>query len=146
MSDRTSADNLTATATDAVASAAEQVRATAPGAYEAGKKAASYVGETAAEYPASVLLGTAVIAFLGGYLSNTRSGDSAGDWQKRARDWQKRGYELSDRVRSEVPGASEAAAKTAQYVTRNVRENPYSGLLGAAAVVGILGYFLQNRR
>ena len=94
MSDRTGADTGTATATDAVASAAEQVRASASGAYDASKKAASYVGE------------------------------------------------MSDRVRSETPSASEAA----QYVTRNARENPMSGFLGAAAVVCVLGYFLRNRR
>ena len=142
MSDRTGADTGTATATDAVASAAEQVRTSASGAYDASKKAASYVGETASEYPVSTLLGTAAVAFLAGYLSNTLGGDNSGDWQKRSRDWQKRAHEMSDRMRSEAPSASEAA----QCVTRNARENPMSGFLGAAAVVCVLGYFLRNRR
>ena len=142
MSDETSVNDGTAAATDALSSAAEQVRASATGAYDAAKSAAGYVGETASEYPLSVLVGATVVAFLAGYLSNTRSGDRESDWQRRSRDWQRRASEFSDQVRSAAPSASEAR----QYVTRNVREHPLSGLLSAAAVVGILGYFLQGRR
>ena len=47
----TSINNGTAAATDALSSAAEQVRARATGAYDAAKSAAGYVGETASEYP-----------------------------------------------------------------------------------------------
>ena len=130
MSDRTWADTGIAAATDAVASAAEQVRASAPGAYDASKRAASYVGETASEHPVSVLLGTAAVAFIAGYLSNARSGNDTGDGQKRSRDWQKRAYEMSDRVRSEAPRASAAANKASQYVSRNTGESPISGFLG----------------
>ena len=142
MSDRTGADTGTATATDAVASAAEQVRASASGAYDASKKAASYVGETAAEYPVSTLLGTAAVAFLAGYLSNTlaeiiavtgRIGRAAG---------------RSALTKSAIVCARRLLVRPrpTQYVTRNARENPISGLLGAAAVVCVLGYFLRNRR
>jgi ElaB/YqjD/DUF883 family membrane-anchored ribosome-binding protein len=145
MSDRTSADSGPAS-TDALSSAAEQVWASATGAYDAAKSAAGYVGETASEYPISVLLGTAAVAFLTGYLSNARGGNKESDWQKRSRDWQRRAYEMSDRVRSAAPSASEAANEAHQYVTRNVREYPFSSLLSAAVVVGLLGYFLQNRR
>ena len=74
MSDGTSVDNGTAAAADALSSAAEQVRTSATGAYDAAKSAAGYVGETASEYPISVLLGATVVAFLAGYLTNTRSG------------------------------------------------------------------------
>ena len=59
-------------AKDAVASAAEQVRASAPGAYDASAKAARYVGEATADHPLPVLLVTAVLAFLAGYASHTR--------------------------------------------------------------------------
>jgi ElaB/YqjD/DUF883 family membrane-anchored ribosome-binding protein len=146
MSDGTSVDNGTAAAADALSSAAEQVRTSATGAYDAAKSAAGYVGETASEYPISVLLGATVVAFLAGYLTNTRSGPRESDWQKRSRDWQRRAYQMSDRVRSAAPSASEAASEARQYVRRNVQEHPFSGLLSAAAVVGLLGYFLQSRR
>jgi ElaB/YqjD/DUF883 family membrane-anchored ribosome-binding protein len=146
MSDRNSTDSGTAAATDALSSAAEQVRSSATGAYDAAKSATGYVGETASEYPVSVLLGTAAVAFFAGYLSSTRSGAKESDWQKRSRDWQRRATEVSDRVRSVAPSASEAANDASQYVARNVREYPFSGLLSAAAVAGLLGYFLQSRR
>ena len=146
MSDGTSVDNGAAAAADALSSAAEQVRSSATGAYDAAKSAAGYVGETASEYPISVLLGATVVAFLAGYLSNTRSGPRESDWQKRSRDWQRRAYKMTDSVRSAAPSASEAASEARQYVTRNVQEHPLSGLLSAAAVVGLLGYFLQSRR
>ena len=146
MSDETSINNSTAAAKDALSSAAEQVRARATGAYDAAKSAAGYVGETASEYPLSALLGATVVAFLAGYLINARSGDRESDWQRRSRDWQRRASEMSDQVRSAAPSASAAASEARQYVTRNVREHPLSGLISAAAVVGILGYFLQGRR
>ena len=106
MSDETSINDGTAAATDALSSAAEQVRASATGAYDAAKSAAGYVGETASEYPLSVLVGATVVAFLAGYLSNTRSGDRESDWQRRSRDWQRRASEFSDQVRSAAPSAS----------------------------------------
>jgi ElaB/YqjD/DUF883 family membrane-anchored ribosome-binding protein len=146
MSDRNSADSGTAAATDALSSAAEQVRSSATGAYDAAKSAAGYVGETTSEYPISVLLGTAAVAFLAGYLSSTRRGVKESDWQKRSRDWQRRANAVTDRVRSVAPSASGAASDASQYVARNVREYPFSGLFSAAAVAGLLGYFLQNRR
>ena len=130
-------------------------RAAASGAQDAATKAAHYVTETTAEHPASVLigaLGTAALAFLVGYLSNNRSGQNRNDWQKQRRDWerqasdwQKRGAEISDRVRSAAPGVSEAASNAGEYVTRNVRDKPILGLLGAAAVGCILGFSLRNR-
>ena len=55
-------------------------------------------------------------------------------------------HEMSDRVRSAAPGVSDAATNAGEYVTRNVRENPISGLLIAAAAAGVIGYLLQNRR
>ena len=68
MSDKTSSggsqEGLYGTAKEAMGSAAEQVRAAAPGTYDAGARAARYIGDTAAEHP--FLVGTAVIAFLGG--------------------------------------------------------------------------------
>ena len=51
-------------AKDAVASAAEQVRANAPGAYDASAKAARYVGEATADHPLPVVLVTAPWHFL----------------------------------------------------------------------------------
>ena len=130
---------------EAIGSAAEQVRATAPGTYDAGVKAARYIGETASEHP-FFLVGTAVIAFLGGLLSATvNRDDRRRDWQEQARNWRDRGYEMSDRVRSAAPDVSKAAGDAGEYVSRSVRENPVSGLLIAAAVGGVLGYLLQNR-
>src|SRR5205823_10963833 len=91
MSDRTSGgesgEGVYGAAKEAIGSAAEQVRAAAPGTYDAGARAARYVGETASEHP--FLVGTAVIAFLGGILSATvgRSSNRRGDWQEQARNW-----------------------------------------------------------
>ena len=77
-------------AEEAAGSAAEQVRSTAPGSHDAGAKAARYVRETASEHP--LLVGTAVIAFLGGLLSATATGSgNRRRWQKHARDWRERG-------------------------------------------------------
>jgi hypothetical protein len=150
MSDRTSADTSTiktaiGSAKDAAASAAEKVRESAPGAYDASAKTARYIGETASEHPAFVLIGTAALAFLSGFLSNTGRGDNRAGWQKQS-NWRKRGHEMGDRVRSAAPGVSDVAADAGEYVTRNVRESPISGLLIAAAAAGVIGYLLKNRR
>jgi len=142
MSDRAWADTREAT-TDAVASAAEKVRASAPDAYEAAKKAASYVGETATEHPVSVLLGTAAFAFLVGYLSNFGRGDDEGDWRKRSRSWRKYADEMSDRARSAAPSASEAD-QVRQRVTQTAGSHPVSSLLGVGAAVCLLGYLLRS--
>jgi ElaB/YqjD/DUF883 family membrane-anchored ribosome-binding protein len=149
MSDKTSGggngEGIYGAAKEAIGSAAEQVRATAPGAYDAGAKAARYVGETASEHP-FFLGATAVIAFLGGLLSATVNRDNRRrDLQEQARNWRDRGYEISDRVRSAAPDVSKAAGDAGKYVSQSVRENPVSGLLIAAAVGGVLGYLLQNR-
>ena len=87
-------------AKDAVASAAEQVRASAPCAYDASAKAARYVGEATADHPLPVLLVTAALAFLAGYASHTRREDDRWGWRNQAGDWQKRGYEVSERARA----------------------------------------------
>ena len=147
MSNQTSSggsqEGLYNTAKEAVGSAAEQVRAAAPGAYDAGAQAARYVGETAAEHP--FLVGTAVIAFLGGLLSATASRRSRHDgWQEQARNWRDRGYEMSDRARSAAPDISKAASDAGKYVSQSVGESSTSGLLIAAAVGGILGYLLHR--
>ena len=76
MSDTPSADSSDRgssfqAARDAVASAAEQVRASAPGAYDAGAKAARYVGGATADHPLPVLIVTAAVAFIAGYASHT---------------------------------------------------------------------------
>jgi ElaB/YqjD/DUF883 family membrane-anchored ribosome-binding protein len=149
MSDTTSGggsgEGIYGAAKEAIGSAAEQVRATAPGTYDAGVKAARYVGETASEHP--FLVGAAIIiAFLGGILSVTGNRDNRRrDWQEQARNWRDRGYEMGDRVRSATPDVSEAAGDAGRYVSQTVRENPTSGLLIAAALGGVLGYLLQNR-
>jgi ElaB/YqjD/DUF883 family membrane-anchored ribosome-binding protein len=148
MSDRTSADTSTVksaigSAKDAAASAAEKLRESAPGAYDASAKAARYVGDTASEHPVFVLIGTAALAFLSGLL--TGRGDSGAGRQKQS-NWRKRGHEMSDRVRSAAPGVSDAATNAGEYVARNVRENPIPGLLITAAAACVIGYLLQNRR
>jgi ElaB/YqjD/DUF883 family membrane-anchored ribosome-binding protein len=132
-------------AKDAVASAAEQVRASAPGAYDAGAKAARYVGETTADHPVSALLVTAALAFLAGYASHTRREDDRRGWRNQTGDWQKRGYELSERARTAAPAVSQAAADAGQYVAQNVREHPIPGAVIAGAVVCMLGYLLYRR-
>ena len=107
MSDRMSGgeseEGVYGAAKEAIGSAAEQVRAAAPGTYDAGARAARYVGETASEHP--ILVGIAVIAFLGGILSATvsRSSNRRGGWQQQARNWRDRGYEMSDRLQSPRP-------------------------------------------
>jgi ElaB/YqjD/DUF883 family membrane-anchored ribosome-binding protein len=144
MSGDTNGEGVFSAAKEAIGSAAETVRATAPGTYDAGAKAARYVGETASQHPFPVLVGTAAVAFLSGWLSATATGDRRG-WQKETRNWRQRGYEMSDRVRSAAPGVSKAADNAGEYVSQTVRENPLSGLLIAAAVGGVLSYLFQNR-
>jgi hypothetical protein len=65
MSDRMSGggsgEGIYGTAKEAIGAAAEQVREASPGTYDAGARAARYVGETASEHP--FLVGTAVLAF-----------------------------------------------------------------------------------
>ena len=144
-SDDTNEEGLLGSAKEAIGSAAEQVRATAPGTYDAGARAARYVGETASEHP--FLVGTAVIAFLGGLLSATVNRNSRRrDWQEQARNWRDRGYEMGERIGSAAPDVSKAGDDVGKYVTQSVRENPVSGLLIAAVVGGVLGYSLRNRR
>ena len=127
-------------AKDAVASAAEQVRASAPGAYDASAKAARYVGEATADHPLPVLLVTAALAFLAGYASHTRREDDRWSWRNQAGDWQKRGYELSERARAAAPAVSQGATNAGQYVAQNVREHPIPGAIIAGAVVCMLGF------
>ena len=139
-----SGEGIYGAAKEALGSAAEQVRATAPGTYDAGAKAARYIGETASEHP--FLVGTAVIAFLGGLLTATVSRDNRRrDWQGQAQNWRDRGYEMGERIRSAAPDVSQAASDAGKYVSQSVSENPISGLLIAAAVGGLLVYLLQNR-
>ena len=144
MSGGESGEGVYGAAKEAVGAAAEQVRAAAPGTYDAGARAARYVGETASEHP--FLVGTAVIAFLGGILSAivSRSNRRAG-WQEQARDWRDRGYEMSDRLQSAAPDVSKVAGDAGKYVSQAVSETSISGLLIAAAVGGVLGYLLHNR-
>ena len=148
MSDKTSGggngEGIYRAAKEAIGSAAEQVRATAPGTYDAGANAARYIGETASEHP--FLVGTAVIAFLAGLLSATvNRNNRRRDWQEQARDWRDRGYEMGERVRSAAPDASKAAGDAGEYVSQTVRENPISGLLIAAVVGGVLTYLFRAR-
>jgi ElaB/YqjD/DUF883 family membrane-anchored ribosome-binding protein len=143
--DDTNGEGVFSAAKEAIGSAAEKVRATAPGTYDAGAKAARYVGETASQHPFPVLLGTAAVAFLSGWLIATTSTDDRRGWQKEARNWRDRGYEMSNRARSAAPGVSKAADNAGEYVSQTVRENPLSGLLIAAAVGGVLSYLFQNR-
>lgn len=149
MSDKPSADTDAGggafqAAKDAVASAAEQVRASAPGAYDASAKAARYVGETTADHPLPVLLLTAALAFLAGYASHTRGEDDRRS-RNQIGDWQKRGHEVSERARAAAPAVSQAAADAGQYVAQNVREHPIPGAVIAGAVGCMLGYLLSRR-
>jgi ElaB/YqjD/DUF883 family membrane-anchored ribosome-binding protein len=126
-------------AKDAAASAAEQVRASAPSAYDASAKAAHYVGEATADHPLPVLLVTAALAFLAGYASHTRREDDRRSWRN-----QKRGYELGERARAAAPAVSQGATNAGQYVAQNVREHPIPGAIIAGAVVCMLGYLLSR--
>jgi hypothetical protein len=103
------------------------------------------VGETASEHP--FLVGTAVIAFLGGILSPTvsRSSHRRSDWQEQERNWRDRGYHMSDRLLSAAPDVSKVAGDAGRYVSQAMSENSVSGLLIAAAVGGVLGYLLHSR-
>jgi ElaB/YqjD/DUF883 family membrane-anchored ribosome-binding protein len=143
MSGGESGEGVYGNAKEAIGSAAEQVRAAAPGTYDAGARAARYVGETASEHP--FLVGTAVIAFLGGILSATVSRSNRGEWQEQARNWRDRGYEMSERLQSAAPDVSKVAGDAGKYVSQAMSENSISGLLIAAAVGGVLGYLLHSR-
>ena len=144
MSDSGSGEGVYGAAREAVNSAAEQVRAAAPEAYDAGIRAARYVGETASDHP--VIVGMAVIAFLGGLLSATvgRRQDSR-DWQGRVQNWRDQGYEIGDSVRSMAPDVSKTATDASKYVSQSVSESPMSGLLIAVAVGGVLGDLFRGR-
>jgi hypothetical protein len=134
MSGGESGEGVYGAAKEATGSAAEQVRAAAPGTYDAGARAARYVGETVSEHP--FLVGTAVIAFLGGILSATvsRSSNRRSDWQEQARNWRDRGSEMSDRLQSAAPDVSKVAGDAGKYVSQAMSESSVSGLLIAAAV------------
>ena len=56
--------------------------------------------ENRLDYPISVLLGTALVAFLAGYLSNARGAEEGSDWQKRSCDWQRRAHDQRSRALS----------------------------------------------
>jgi ElaB/YqjD/DUF883 family membrane-anchored ribosome-binding protein len=148
MSDRVSGsesgEGVYDAAKEAIGSAAEQVRAAAPGTYDAGARAARYVGETASEHP--FLVGTAIIAFLGGILGATVSrSHRRSDWQEQARNWRDRGYQMSDRAQSAAPDVSKVAGDAGKYVSQAMSESSILGLPIAAAVGGVLGYLLYNR-
>jgi ElaB/YqjD/DUF883 family membrane-anchored ribosome-binding protein len=131
-------------AKEAIGAAAEQVRAAAPRTYDAGARAARYVGETASEHP--FLVGIAVIAFVGGLLSATVSrSNRRSDWREQARNWRDRGYEMSDRVQSAAPDISKVAGDAGRYVSDAMRDNSAPGLLIAAVVGGVIGYLFHNR-
>ena len=146
MSDNPSADSGGAfqATKDAVASAAEQVGASASGAYEASAKAARYVGGAAADYPLPVLLATAALAFLAGYASHTRGQSDRWNSRNQISDWQRRGSELSERVRAAAPAVSQAAADAGQYVSQTARQHPIQGAMVAGAVACMLGYLLRR--
>jgi len=144
MSGGESGEGVYGAAKEAIGAAAEQVRAAAPGTYDAGARAARYVGETASEHP--FLVGTAVIAFLGGLLSASVSrSNRRSDWQEQARNWRDRGYQMSDRLQAAAPDVSKVAGDAGKYVSQAMSENSISGLLIAAAVGGVLGYLLHSR-
>ena len=144
MSGGESGEGVYSAAKEAIGSAAEQVRAAAPGTYDAGARAARYVGEAASEHP--FLVGTAVIAFLGGLLSATVSrSNRRSDWQEQARNWRDRGYQMSDRLQSAAPDVSKVPGDAGKYVSQAMSENSMPGLLIAAAVGGVLGYLLRSR-
>ena len=130
-------------ATDAIGSAAEKVRAAAPDTYDAGVKAARYVGETAFEHPLPVLAGAAALACFGWLLA--KSSDNRPSWQKQARSWNERGHNMNERVRSAAPDVSRAADQAGDMCTGLCAEYPVSGLLVAAAAGSILTYLLQSR-
>jgi len=137
--------STSSTAKDAVESAAEQVRAAAPGVYDASAKAGRYVEEVASEHPLPLLLAAAALACIAGYVSHTRSRDDRGSWRNQGRDWQKRGYELAESARASAPQVSQAATDVGQYVAHNAREHPISGLLIAGAVGWMVASLLRTR-
>jgi hypothetical protein len=67
-----------------------------------------------------------VVAFLAGYVSNARGAEEG---SRSGRVIGRDEHTMSDRVRSAAPSAWEAANEAGQYVTRNAREYPFSGLL-----------------
>ena len=137
--------STSSTAKDAVESAAEQVRAAAPGVYDASAKAGRYVEEVASEHPLPLLLAAAALACIAGYVSHTRSRDDRGSWRNQGGDWQKRGYELAESARASAPRVSQAATDVGQYVAHNAREHPVSGLLIAGAVGWMVASLLHTR-
>ena len=131
-------------AKEAIGAAAEQVRAAAPRTYDAGARAARYVGETASEHP--FVVGIAVVAFVGGLLSATVSrSNRRSDWREQARNWRDRGYEMSEHVKAAAPDISKVAGDAGRYVSEAMRDNSAPGLLIAAVVGGVIGYLFHNR-
>jgi hypothetical protein len=83
--------STSSTAKDAVESAAEQVRAAAPGVYDASAKAGRYVEEVASEHPLPILLAAPALAFAAGHVSYTRSRDNRGGRRRLAKTWLRAG-------------------------------------------------------
>jgi len=125
MSDR---EGIFGAAKEAAGSAAEQVRAAAPGTYEAGADTVRYIRETASEHP--MLVGAAVIAFVGGLITATVAGSGSGrrDWQTQSRDWRERGKEVADRARrSGTPNVSRAADDAGIILPTLCARTPFQG-------------------
>jgi len=101
------------TAREAVGSAAEQVKAAAPSAYDAGAKAVQNVGSTASEYPLTTLLVTAGLAYLAGLLSNSSSGGR--------QNWQDSADAIRKQVRSTTPRMPEAARYVGDQVAQSAK-------------------------
>jgi len=101
------------TAREGLSSAAEQVRAAAPGAHGTGAKAAQYVGSTASEHPLTTLLVMAGLAYLAGVLSNNSRG--------RPRSWWDSAETLRSQVRSAAPYTPEAAKYVGDQVAQSAK-------------------------
>jgi ElaB/YqjD/DUF883 family membrane-anchored ribosome-binding protein len=171
MSGTTSAGNTTGQSTyqaakDALGSAAEQARAAAPSAYGAAERGTQYVSGTVSEYPLTILLATAGVAYLLGWLSSS-SGDRGMNWQDRAKavrqgarsmssslpematNASQRGRSATNYATRSAADASDYLRQTASgagdYVTQSVRDYPTSALVGVAAVGAVLGYLLRGR-
>jgi len=140
MSDSTSSGSSASQETlraagNAVGSAAEQIKATASGAYDAGAKASQYVGSTASEHPLTTLLITAGVAYLAGALSS-RSRSGSQSWRDSA-----------DAIRRQVQSAASSIPDATSYargpIAQSARDAADYVTQGAQ---GATDYVAQNAR
>jgi len=126
MSGTTSSSGTTGQSTyqaakDAIGSAAEQIRAAAPSAYDTAARGTQYVSGTVSEYPIVALLATAGLAYLLGRLGRS-SGDDGSDWQGRVESLRQQLNSLASNLPDTAASAKQRGRSVTDYATHTAAD------------------------